>query len=92
MACACSSATATATLAPTMGLLPMPRKPIISTCAGTDERARELGVAVHAAHGVGHAVAGGTGGHVVGVQGAAGAAAADATEKYFLPCSRHSFL
>ena len=31
------TATATATVAPTMGLLPMPRKPIISTCAGTDE-------------------------------------------------------
>ena len=29
-------ATATATVAPTMGLLPMPRKPIISTCAGTE--------------------------------------------------------
>lgn len=34
---ACSTATATATVAPTMGLLPIPRKPIISTCAGTDE-------------------------------------------------------
>ena len=31
------TATATATVAPTMGLLPMPRKPIISTCAGTEE-------------------------------------------------------
>ena len=29
--------TAIATVAPTIGLLPMPRKPIISTCAGTDE-------------------------------------------------------
>ena len=28
---------ATATVAPTMGLLPMPRKPIISTWAGTEE-------------------------------------------------------
>ena len=34
---ACSTATATATVAPTIGLLPIPRKPIISTCAGTDE-------------------------------------------------------
>ena len=34
---ASSTATATATVAPTMGLLPMPRKPIISTCAGTEE-------------------------------------------------------
>ena len=34
---ACSTATATATVAPTIGLLPMPRKPIISTCAGTDD-------------------------------------------------------
>ena len=34
---ASSTATATATVAPTIGLLPMPRKPIISTCAGTDE-------------------------------------------------------
>ncbi len=32
-----ATATATATVAPTMGLLPMPRKPIISTCAGTEE-------------------------------------------------------
>lgn len=34
---ASSMATATATVAPTMGLLPMPIRPIISTCAGTDE-------------------------------------------------------
>ena len=27
----------TAIVAPTIGLLPIPRKPIISTCAGTDE-------------------------------------------------------
>ena len=33
----CSTATATATVAPTMGLLPMPKKPIISTWAGTEE-------------------------------------------------------
>ena len=32
-----ATATATATVAPTIGLLPMPRKPIISTCAGTEE-------------------------------------------------------
>jgi len=32
-----STDTATATVAPTIGLLPMPRKPIISTCAGTDD-------------------------------------------------------
>jgi len=32
-----STATATATDAPTMGLLPMPIKPIISTCAGTED-------------------------------------------------------
>ena len=32
-----SIATATATVAPTMGLLPMPMRPIITTCAGTDE-------------------------------------------------------
>ncbi len=30
------TATATATVAPTMGLLPMPKKPIISTWAGTE--------------------------------------------------------
>ena len=29
--------TAQATVQPTIGLLPMPRKPIISTCAGTEE-------------------------------------------------------
>jgi hypothetical protein len=34
---ACWIATATATVAPTIGLLPIPRKPIISTCAGTEE-------------------------------------------------------
>lgn len=34
---ASSTATATATVAPTIGLLPMPRKPIISTCAGTED-------------------------------------------------------
>ena len=34
---ACSMATATATVAPTIGLLPIPIRPIISTCAGTDE-------------------------------------------------------
>ena len=28
--------TAQATVQPTIGLLPMPRKPIISTCAGTE--------------------------------------------------------
>ncbi len=32
-----STATATATVAPTIGLLPMPISPIISTCAGTEE-------------------------------------------------------
>ena len=32
-----STATATETVIPTMGLLPAPRKPIISTCAGTEE-------------------------------------------------------
>lgn len=32
-----SALTAQATEQPTMGLLPIPRKPIISTCAGTDE-------------------------------------------------------
>ena len=32
-----ASYTATATDAPTMGLLPMPIRPIISTCAGTEE-------------------------------------------------------
>ena len=37
--------------------------------------AGELGVGVHSAHGVGHAVAGGAGGHVVGVKRSAGAAA-----------------
>ena len=31
------TATATATVAPTIGLLPMPMRPIISTCAGTEE-------------------------------------------------------
>ena len=34
---ASSIATATATVIPTMGLLPAPMRPIISTCAGTEE-------------------------------------------------------
>ena len=34
---ASATPTATATVAPTIGLLPIPRKPIISTCAGTEE-------------------------------------------------------
>ena len=34
---ACCTATAPATVMPTIGLLPAPRKPIISTWAGTDE-------------------------------------------------------
>ena len=34
---ASSTATAQATVAPTMGLLPMPMRPIISTCAGTED-------------------------------------------------------
>ena len=37
--------------------------------------AGELSVAVHTAHGVGHAVGSGTCSHVIGVQGTAGAAA-----------------
>ena len=32
-----ATSTAQATVQPTIGLLPIPRKPIISTCAGTDE-------------------------------------------------------
>ena len=34
---ASDTATAQATVAPTIGLLPMPMSPIISTCAGTEE-------------------------------------------------------
>ena len=34
---AVATSTAHATVQPTIGLLPMPRNPIISTCAGTDE-------------------------------------------------------
>ena len=34
---AVATSTAQATVHPTIGLLPIPRKPIISTCAGTDE-------------------------------------------------------
>ena len=43
--------------------------------SGDGGRACELGIAVHTAHGIGHAVAGRAGGHVVGVQRAARAAA-----------------
>jgi len=38
---ASSTATATATDAPTIGLLPMPMRPIISTCAGTEEEPKQ---------------------------------------------------
>ena len=34
---AVAASTAQATVQPTIGLLPIPRNPIISTCAGTDE-------------------------------------------------------
>ena len=34
---ASSTATAAVTVAPTMGLLPIPIRPIISTCAGTED-------------------------------------------------------
>ena len=34
---AVATSTAHATVQPTIGLLPIPRNPIISTCAGTDE-------------------------------------------------------
>ena len=34
---AVATSTAQATVQPTIGLLPMPRNPIISTCAGTDD-------------------------------------------------------
>ena len=35
---AVAMSTAQATVQPTIGLLPMPRNPIISTCAGTDDK------------------------------------------------------
>ena len=35
---AVATSTAQATVQPTIGLLPMPRNPIISTCAGTDDK------------------------------------------------------
>ena len=37
---ASSMATFIATVAPIIGLLPIPRKPIISTCAGADDKPR----------------------------------------------------
>ena len=37
LARACATSTAQATVQPTIGLLPMPRNPIISTCAGTED-------------------------------------------------------
>ena len=35
---AVATSTAQATVQPTIGLLPIPRNPIISTCAGTDDK------------------------------------------------------
>ena len=89
---AIATATATATVMPTMGLLPAPRKPIISTWAGHGGGAGELRVGMHAAHGVGHAVGGGAGGHVVRMQGAARAAAGGHGEVLLAGFSRRSFL
>ena len=43
--------------------------------------ARELGVAVHTAHGIGQTVGSRAGGHIVGMQGAAGAAAGSDGER-----------
>ena len=37
---AVATSTAQATVQPTIGLLPIPRNPIISTCAGTDDKLR----------------------------------------------------
>ena len=39
---AVATSTAQATVQPTIGLLPMPRNPIISTCAGTDAKPRAI--------------------------------------------------
>ena len=53
--------------------------------------AGELCVGMHEAHGIGHAVGGRAGGHVVRVQGTARAAAGGDGE-ILLACSMHSFL
>ena len=39
---AVATSTAQATVQPTIGLLPIPRNPIISTCAGTDDKPRAI--------------------------------------------------
>ena len=77
-------ATATATVAPTMGLLPMPRKPIISTCAGR-AGACKLRVGVHTTHGIGHAVGRWGRAPYCPDAGYGRMPPPDATEKYFLP-------
>ena len=43
--------------------------------SGNGGRTGELSVTVHTAHGVGHAVRSGAGGHVVGMEGTAGTTA-----------------
>ena len=45
-------------------------------------RTGELGITMHTAHGIGHAVAGGTGSHVVRVQGTTGTAAGSDAEVF----------
>ncbi len=62
---------ATATEAPTTGLLPIPIKPIIFKWIGTGK----LSITVHPDHGVGHAVGRRTSHHIVREQGSAGTAA-----------------
>ena len=63
-----STLTAQATEQPTIGLLPMPRKPIISTWAGTEEEPANW-----ASECFGDTIRGGTGGDVVGVERTGGA-------------------
>ncbi len=46
------AATAIATVAPTIGLLPIPMKPIIATWAGTEELPANWASSVHSAHGI----------------------------------------
>src|SRR3989339_471127 len=88
---ACETATATATEAPTIGLLPIPIRPIISTCAGTEEDPANcaseciLPIVSVIPYEAGPAP-------ILSGCKVRPVPPPEATEKYFLPCSMHSFL
>ncbi len=86
---ACSIATATASVALTIGLLPIPKNPIISTWAGTEDDPANWANTVYPTHGIRHTIWL-TGSHIVRMQ-CSSRAPTEATEKYFSFTALHSF-